>query len=190
MIRDLQLRIDRALARVRQAFRGVVKTVNSAPAVQLVQVDGLDGETLQAAELMQHYGLTSNPPAGTMAVLLPIGGRTAHGIVIATEHGAYRLKGLASGEVALYTDEGDHIHLKRGRVVEINTQTLIVNASAQITLNSPLVRVTGGELKVDLGITEHQATIPKTLAGMRTIYNAHTHTDPQGGSVSTPIGTM
>lgn len=176
MIRDIQARIDRALARVRQAFRGVVQTVNAAPAVQLVQVDGLDGETLQAVELMQQYGLTSNPPAGTMAVLVPIGGRTAHGIIVATEHGTYRLKGLASGEMAIYTDEGDRVHLKRGRVVEIV-------AGTKLRVVSPLLEVTG-EIKdrCDSG--------GRTMSGMRSIYNAHTHSDPQGGSVGTPSGAM
>lgn len=176
MIRDIQLRIDRALARVRQAFRGVVLGVNAAPAVQLVQVDGLDGETLQAVELMQQYGLTSHPPVGTMAVLVPIGGRTAHGIIIATEHGAYRLKNLASGEVAIYTDEGDHVHLKRGRVVEIV-------AGTKLRVVSPLLECTG-EIK------DRCDSDGRTMSGMRSIYNAHTHSDPQGGSVGTPSGTM
>ena len=30
----------------------------------------------------------------------------------------------------------------------------------------------------------------KSMAGMRTVYNGHTHTDPQGGSVSTPSAAM
>ncbi|MGL9774685.1 MAG: phage baseplate assembly protein domain-containing protein [Sodalis sp. (in: enterobacteria)] len=37
-------------------------------------------------ELFQHYGLTSVPPASTMAVVLPVGGRTRHSIVIASKH--------------------------------------------------------------------------------------------------------
>lgn len=172
MIRDLQARIDLAMARVRQAFRGVVATVNAAPAVQLVQVDGLAGETLQAVELMQHYGLTSHPPAGTMAVLVPLGGSTAHGIIVATEHGTYRLKGLAAGEVAIYTDEGDRVHLKRGRVVEIV-------AGTKLRVVTPLLEVTG-EVKdrCDSG--------GKTMAQMRATYNTHTHPGDSGGTTGAP----
>jgi len=176
VINEIQSRIDRAIARVRLAFRGVVGAVNAAPAVQLVQVDGLDSETLQAVELMQQYGLTSNPPPGTMAVLLPLGGRTAHGIIIATEHGAYRMKGLASGELAIYTDEGDRVHLKRGRVVEIV-------AGTKLRVVSPLLECTG-EIKDRCDGTG------RAMSSMRDVYNAHTHSAPQGGSVGTPTGQM
>lgn len=140
MWRDVDARIKRAVGMIRQAFRGVIGRVDSEPAVQLVQAEGLAGEALQDNELMQHYGLTSNPPPGTMAVIVPVGGKTSHGIIIATEHGQYRLKGLKSGEVALYTDEGDAVHLQRGRVIEVNTRVFRVNASEMVDLNTPKVR--------------------------------------------------
>lgn len=146
MIREIDARIRRQLNGIRQAFRGVLTLVKAAGNVQLVQVDGLAGEQLQDNELFQHYGYTSNPPAGTMAIVLPMGGKTAHGIIIATEHGNYRLKNLESGEVAIYSDEGDSVILKRGRLIEvttetlrINTQVMEVNASASIDFNTPMV---------------------------------------------------
>jgi phage baseplate assembly protein V len=176
MIGLIDTRIARALARVRLAFRGVLTRLNTAPAVQLAQADALSGEQLQDAELMQHYGFTSAPPAGTMVVVLPLGGQTAHGIIIATEHASYRLRGLQSGEVALYTDEGDHVVLHRGRVVEIV-------AGTKLRVVSPMLECTG-EIK------DRCDSDGRTMSGMRAIYNAHTHSDPQGGSVSTPSGTM
>lgn len=196
MIADIDKRIRRALGNIRLSFRGVLTLVKSAGAVQLVQLDGLAGERLQDAELFQDYGYTSNPPAGTMAIVLPIGGKTAHGIIVATEHGGFRFKNLKSGEVAIYTDEGDSIILKRGRLVEVTTQTLRVNATslvefntAKVQMNAPLVATTG-EIKADLDITDHNATQPKTMAGMRQTYDTHTHSDPQGGSVGTPSVQM
>lgn len=147
MIKIIDARISRKLAGIRQAFRGMVTLVKAAGAVQLVQLDGLSGEQLQDAELFQHYGYTSNPPAGSMAIVLPIGGKTAHGIIIATEHGTYRLKNLQPGETALYTDEGDSVILKRGRIMEVTTQTLTVNAV------TATVNCTGkATLKADGGI--------------------------------------
>ena len=146
MIGVIDERIRRKLAGIRQTFRGVITLVKAAGNVQLLQVDGLSGEQLQDNELFQHYGYTSNPPAGTMAIVLPVGGKTAHGIIVATEHGTYRLKNLASGEVAIYTDEGDSIILKRGRLIEatthtfrLNTQVMEVNASSKIDFNTPMV---------------------------------------------------
>lgn len=204
MIKQIDSRIQRALGGIRLAFRGVVTLVKSAGAVQLVQLDGMAGERLQDTELFQQYGCTSNPPAGTMVIVLPIGGKTAHGVIIATEHGTYRLKNLKSGEVALYTDEGDSIILKRGRIMEVTTNTFRVNAATAIELNAPTITGTAGTsvsfntpiihasaaIVAQGDITDSAATSPKTMAGMRIVYNGHSHTDPQGGSVSVPGATM
>lgn len=158
MIPQLDQRIRRALSTIRNAFRGRIRRVNSAVPVQLVQLDALAGEQLQAAELMQHYGYTSNPPADTMAVVLPIGGKTAHGIIIATEHGSYRLQMLKPGEVALYTDEGDNITLKQGRITEINTQHLIINASSDVHINTPNYTCTAQQITQDAPQLTHTGT--------------------------------
>ncbi|MGK0706934.1 phage baseplate assembly protein V [Yokenella regensburgei] len=137
-------RIRKAFSGLRQAFRGVLTRVTTTGGVQTAQVAGLAGETLEGVELFQQYGLTSVPPAGAMAVVLPLGGRTSHGIVIATEHSSYRLKALESGEVAIYTDEGASIVLKRGRVIattcdawEMDCKSMKVKASESIEFITP-----------------------------------------------------
>lgn len=146
MWNKVEQKISRALSSIRQAFRGKLTNVVSSGRVQLIQGNGLAGEQLQDNELFQHYGYTSNPPVGSMAVVLPLGGKTSHGIVIATEHGTYRLKGLKSGEVALYTDEGAKIVLKRGRIIEtecdvfrVNCKTYEINASEKSDFNTPML---------------------------------------------------
>ncbi|EPA3154384.1 TPA: phage baseplate assembly protein V [Yersinia enterocolitica] len=146
MWNNVDSRINAALNRIRKAFRAVLTRVNSDGQVQTVQARGLAGEQLQDNELFQHYGFTSNPLPGTMAVILPLGGATSHGIVIATEHGSYRLKGLKSGEVALYTDEGAKIVLKRGRIIDVECDTYRVtcknyevNAEEKADFNTPMV---------------------------------------------------
>ena len=209
MTAEIDARIPRQLTGIRQAFRGVLTLVKAAGNVQLVQVDGLAGEQLQDNELFQHYGYTSNPPAGTMAIVLPMGGKTAHGIIIATEHGNYRLKNLESGEVAIYSDEGDSVILKRGRLIEvttetlrINTQVMEVNASAQIDFNTPMVNtdqalnvtglttITGGiAISGGAGAT---ATITGNLVTVGTITNngkaidsSHQHSGVLAGAANT-----
>lgn len=208
MIREIDDRISRALGKIRQAFRGVGTQVNSAAPVQLFQGEGFAGEQLQDAELMQQYGHTSNPPAGFMYVAIPIGGKTAHSIVVATEHASYRLKGLKSGEVAIYTDEGDSIILKRGRLIEVTTQTLRINASTLVEINTPKMQVnasasmeiatakvqmtaplvaTTGQIKVDLDITDMVATGGRSMAAMRTSHYGHTHHENGvGGETNAP----
>lgn len=159
MIREIEERIARRRAGIRLAFRGVVGMVKADGPVQMVQGDALAGETGRDEELFQHYGYTSNPPAGTMKVVLPIGGKTSHGIIVATENGRYRIKGLKSGEVAIYTDEGDSIVLKRGRLIDVtteifrlNAQVMEVNASEKIDFNTPMVTASD-QLTVEKNIT-------------------------------------
>lgn len=123
-------RIAQAIQNVRQAFRGVTNTTDSSTKVQMMQFTGLAGEPLDGAEYFQHYGITSSPPAGSMAIALPLNGVTSHTVIVATEHGAYRLKALKTGEVALYTDEGASVVLKRGKIIEATCDVYRVKCKA------------------------------------------------------------
>ncbi|HEM7399206.1 TPA: phage baseplate assembly protein [Citrobacter farmeri] len=172
-------RINTALNRIRKVFRGVLVRVNSTGGVQTVQAKGLAGESLQDAELFQHYGFTSNPLKGTMAVVVPVNGKTSHSIIIATEHATYRLKELKSGEVALYTDEGSSIILKRGRIIEVNCDEYIVNARNKYQVNTVNYGVTATDkaefetplLKGSNEVADGNSTMNK----MREIYDEHDH---------------
>lgn len=185
MIKTIDARIQRAMGQVRGAFRAVIRRVNTAAAASLVQADALAGERLQEAELFQHYGLTSVPPDGTMAVVLPIGGKTAHGIVVATEHGAYRIKGLKSGEVAIYTDEGDSIVLKRGRLIEVTTDTLKIAAATKVQIDTPLITTTA-EVQADGEITDLFASGGQSMSAMRDLYDIHTHHENDANGETNP----
>ncbi|HAF6280310.1 TPA: phage baseplate assembly protein V [Salmonella enterica] len=129
MMHIISQRINQALARIRQAFRILIGATDSAAAVQRTQAQGIGNENLRGIELFQQYGFTSHPLPGTMGIVLPLGGVSSHSIVIATEHGAYRLKSLEPGEVALYTDEGAKIVLKRGKLIEADCETFRVNCT-------------------------------------------------------------
>lgn len=146
MWNQVNQKISQALSGVRQAFRVVLGASNSSAKVQTSQVKGLSGEDVPSCELFQHYGFTSNPPSGTMGIAIPLGGVTSHSIIVATEHGTYRLKSLVSGEVAIYTDEETRIVLKRGRIIEtdcdvyrINCKSFEVNAETNADFNTPMV---------------------------------------------------
>lgn len=155
MIKDVDKRIARAMSGVRKAFRCVIGTVNSAPNISLIQGGGSAGEKVQDNEIFQHYGFTSNPPVGSQAIVLPLGGKTSQGIIIATEHGSYRIKNLNPGEVAIYTDEGDSIVLKRNHLIEVTTETFKINAATKVEMNTPLLQVSGGDIKADTVSLKH-----------------------------------
>ena len=149
MNKQIDNRIKRHLASIRQPFRGKVKLVNSAPGVSMVQIVGVNGEVLPDLEYAQHYGLTSVPLDGSQVVVVPLGGKSSQGVIIASEHGNYRIKQLKPGEVAIYSHNGDQIVLRDGRTIEITTQTLKINASIKVQMNTPLLQVNAGDIKAD-----------------------------------------
>lgn len=182
MWNDVDQRIRRALNGVRLAFRGKGASTKTSGPVQTMQGEGLSKEQIQGNELFQHFGFTSRPPAGYQFIALPIGGQTAHAVIIATEHGQYRLKTLKDGEVALYDAFGTNVILKEGKVAEVNCTRMVVNAEEEVQFNTPKVKMSG-ELIVDEDVTDRNAHPDRgTLRGMRALYDIHTHceNDEQG----------
>jgi phage baseplate assembly protein V len=153
--------------------RAVVNVVNDALKLQGVQVGMGDGEARDYERIMQ-YGFTGVPLAGAEAVVVCIDGNRDHGVVIAVDDKRYRLKGLAGGEVAMYTDQGDKIHIKRGG-------TILVEASTKIELSAPSVEIGDG--------STFKALVNNSIFDS---FNAHVHTcaspgSPTSGPVSTAV---
>lgn len=162
LVKTLRNQVQRAQQNIRQAFRAIAARNNHSSAQIGVEMEGLAGESV-SGELMQHYGFVSGPLAGAEYIVLPVGGNTKHSVVIASGDGRYRVQ-VADGEVALYTDEGDYVHLKRGRLIEVETETLIVRASTKVVLDTPLVEATG-DVKDQV----------RTMQEDRDLYNGHVH---------------
>ncbi|MBE5529455.1 hypothetical protein A9J41_15140 [Laribacter hongkongensis] len=142
MLADIDRRIGRALAGIRQAFRGVLRGTRGGKGSQLAQVDGLAGEPLPDLELFQQFGFTSNPPSGTAVVVLPLGGRTSHGIIVATENGAYRIGDLKPGETAIFNAFGDRFVFRDGRI-DGATKAFRLVASEGMEFDTPAAQFTG-----------------------------------------------
>lgn len=165
--------------------RGFVRMVNDALKMQNLQVSLLADETWDNVERLQEYGFTSHPHPNAECIVVFPGGKRDHGIVIAVEDRRYRLKGLAQGEVALYTDEGDYVWLKRGRNIE-------VLAGTKVKVTAPLTEIVGnatisGTLAVSGAIT--------ALAGLavtggltnnsKNVGSTHVHSGVQTGASNT-----
>ncbi|WP_429496754.1 phage baseplate assembly protein V [Robbsia andropogonis] len=168
MMKDTQRRIQRALSSVRQAFRGVIGSVATDGAVQMITGEGLSGESLSDVELFQQYGTTSVPPKGTMAIVLPLGGESSHAVAIATEHGSYRIKGLKQGELALYTDEGDSVIFNRGRVINMTTKTLNISAEESVNVTAKNINLTatqGATVDTPIATVTHQLAVDEQITG-------------------------
>ena len=165
--------------------RAVVKTLDTAKKCQSAGLALIAGETKQNVEHIEPYGFTSAAHPGAEAVTLFPGGDRSHGVVIAIADRRYRLTGMQAGEVALYTDEGDSIVMRRGNIIEINTGQLVVNAKDRIMLNTPQIEASGNYTG-DGNVTDKQGS----MAEMRVIYNGHKHRGDSGGSTGEPVQKM
>lgn len=93
--------------------RAVVTLVDDSAGRQRMQLELLKGEYASDVERMQNYGMTSVPPVGSDAAVVFVAGNREQGIILAVENRLYRLQGLEQGEVALYDDLGQVVHLTR-----------------------------------------------------------------------------
>jgi phage baseplate assembly protein V len=132
--------------------RGVIAESNDAGGMQTVQLSLLHEEAKAAAERIQNYGFSSHPPANSEAVAIFVGGGRDHALIIALDDRASRFTGLQAGEVAIYSNEGDSIVLKRDNTVEVTTRTLIVNAEEAIEIEASEIRIKG-DIELDGSLT-------------------------------------
>lgn len=161
--------------------RAVLTLVKDDPKLQEVQLALLDGESRARAERFQQYGFTSVPQAGAEAIAVAVGGSRSHLVVLAVDDRRYRKGGLQAGEVAIYTDQGDFIHIQRGG-------TILVQAATKVRIESPRVEISG-DLHVEGGITcdNDVSDANGSMQEVRDTYNSHTHAGVQGGSSSTAV---
>lgn len=123
--------------------RGVLKLVDDSLKLQGVQL-GLLGDEPAWAERFQEYGFTSHPLKGAEAVVGAVGGARSHLVALTIDDRRYRVKNLKPGEVCLYDDEGDTIHFKRGRIVDITAGSEVnITAGEKATVTAPEIVATG-----------------------------------------------
>ncbi|WP_175804948.1 phage baseplate assembly protein V [Burkholderia ambifaria] len=119
--------------------RGVVSLVNSASKMQTLQTRLMAGGVKDGVEHFEPYGFTSHPMDGAEAIVGFLGGDSSHGVALVVADRRFRPLNLKPGEVAIFTNEGDSLILRNGRIAELTTGTFRVNASEKIEFNSPVV---------------------------------------------------
>jgi len=162
--------------------RAVVRGLDTASKCQMLQIEMAGGEGKSDIEHLEPYGFTSAPLPGAEAVAVYFDGDRSHGVVLIASDRRYRIKGLVGGEVAIYTDEGDSIILRRGNTTEVNTAHLIVNATEKATFETPLLEVPNGEIRDKTS----------TMTAMRGVFDGHNHKEngDGGGTTDTPNQKM
>lgn len=156
--------------------RGTVVLAAAGRMMQTLQVKLTAGELKDGVEHFEPYGFTSNPLAGAEVLTLFLNGDRSHGVVVVAADRRYRIKELKSGEVAIYTDEGDKVHFKRGRVIDIETATLNIKASTAVNFDTPVINQTGKIV----------STGDQVAGGISQITHIHTNVQAGNGNSGPP----
>lgn len=185
MIERLQRKVAMTIAPVM-----ITATDDSGPVHRAqVRINGTP-ERIDNAAVSQLYGFASHAMPGTDATAIFVGGDRSNVVIVSTGNQKARLRDLAVGEVALYTDEGDYVKLRRGRIVEvlaqeqcvITTKTALIKAADKVRVEAPRLECTGD-------VIDHCDLQQHTAADMREIYNRHRHGGVQSGPSTTDIPT-
>ena len=154
MMKSVGSRINKAASQIRQTFLGLVARGGS----KVLQLKGFSDETLQEVELIQQVGFSSYIPEGAKVVVLPLQGKTAKSVVIATTGGAI-LVNVADGETCIYDQFGHQVLLHENGIKMMGNVEII------------------GGLKVSENIESKGEVSDKTgsMQAMRDAYNPHTH---------------
>lgn len=119
-------------------IRGIVDSVTEG-LIKLFSSSGRTGEVYDEREYFQHYGFTSRPLKGAEIIIINEGN---HYLGIASCDRRYRLA-VEAGEVALYTDEGDKIHLKRDKTIEVvSGNKLIATVENEVDITTKVAKLT------------------------------------------------
>ena len=127
----------------RMLVRGTVVLVDSARKLQALQMRLTAGEVKDGLEHFEPYGFTSNPLAGAEGIAAFIGGDRSHGVLLVVADRRYRIQGMEPGEVAIYPDEGAKVHLKRGRIIDIEADVINFKAATAVNFDTPAITQTG-----------------------------------------------
>lgn len=108
--------------------------------VQTARAESLENESHDAAERHQDYGFAAQPVDG-QGLVMHVGGHT---LVLRMDRIAER-PALDALEVAVWHSEGHMVKLKAGKVVEVSCDHLVINATQDVTINTPVMTVNASD---------------------------------------------
>lgn len=144
--------------------------------IQRGRVEGLENDARDDAQRPQDYGFAANAISGE-GLKLEVGGHT---VIIRLDRTAERPR-LAAYEVAVWHKEGHMVRLKAGRIVQVDCDQFVVNASVGVAFNTPTVAASG----VVTAATSVQAptvTAATSLTVSGKEMKAHSHSGVQAGA--------
>ncbi|MEO6359900.1 MAG: phage baseplate assembly protein V [Sphingomicrobium sp.] len=169
---------DRLMSRMKRRVSGMVgravlTAIDDDAGIQNLQLEGLADEIHDGVERLQDYGFTSHPHPGAEVAVVFAGGLRSHGLVVGLGDRRYRLKSLVAGEVAIYDDLGQVVHLKRDgiliqsaeKVTIEATGDLLIQSDAKVTVQAPQVIVESDDVQLGGAGGQPVARVGDTVSG-------------------------
>lgn len=145
-----------------------ISSTNDTGPVHLVQgkIRGTP-ETIDNLQTLNLFGFASHAPVGSDALAMFGNGDRSNGVIVSTANQQARPRNQKPGETTIHTSDGTTIVLHVGGTIDITTAT-------KVTINCPLVEITG-DLHVDGEVIRGFGTGDSVTLGH------HTHTQAPDG---------
>lgn len=114
---------------------GIVRLFYPKRGLQEAQVEMEEGETRDELEHALPYGFAHLPRKGSEACVVFPNGDRSYGLVLSVYDREHRLKLNHEGDVAIYDDQGQVIHLTRSGIE--------ITSSNPVTINAPETHING-----------------------------------------------
>lgn len=132
--------------------RGRLTLVDDSGVVQIVQSRVIGDEVKGEIPRFADYGFVSFPPQDTDSLVVFMAGERSMGIVIATNNQTFRMRGLATGEVAIHDDKGRFVYLSAAGIhVQGKDDPITVDTTSNIvaTAGGNVTATAGGNITLD-----------------------------------------
>lgn len=207
MRNQMKMEIDMALGQLALPRSGLVSSYDPARYAVKVRLMPEDVETgwlqLAAGWVGNGWGMFAPPSIGDQVAVLFFQGSYEAGYAVCRFFNDVDVPlAVASGEFWLVHQAGGFVKLHNDGSIEINAPgnltatapTATLNANVQINGTLSVTKaITGQQTIAAAGNISSGADIADktgSMQAMRSTYNSHKHTDPQGGTTDVPNSTM
>lgn len=136
-------------------------TVDSTAGNYKSQLSTFQNNCAADTMILNQYGFSSCPLAGSHAISLAVQGDNTQNVIIGTHDNRWLPRTLQAGEVSLYDYQGQSINLQQNQVINVTSQktvTFNIGSDTQVTITDGSILITGDveiqkDLKVDGNIT-------------------------------------
>ncbi len=138
---------------------------------QKLQIKTLGGDVIDNAAFLEPYGLTAKPrKEGSLSLVLTVAGEATNTVVLTIHNRELRFKGLKEGEVCLYDEFDNYVHLQKDGNLAINTPNKLSGKCKTLDLTAEVANINAAA--VNLGGTDG---VPVARLGDEVSVDPNTH---------------